>query len=507
MNISRLLFVSFFLYLFSTPVLAQKEGATKQIELRQARKLDFNKLLGKDVQRLLGDVQVEHEGTILWCDSAYLYNDKNSIDAFGNVHIQMNDTLHLYGDKLYYDGNTRIVEIHQNVRLLDKKITLYTDELVYKRNEKIGEYFVWGKVIDSANVLTSKKGFYFRETDEILFRDSVVLVNKEYTLKSDSLQYNTIFKTVDFYGPTSIFGDSSYMYAESGFHNTVTEFTRLEKHAFMQDKANSLQGDSLYYDKIKGVAEAFKNVILTDTVQNVLVFGEYANYRKKEQFAYVVDKALAVLIDKTDSLFIHADTLKVLLDSANKVQTLLAYKRMKFFRNDFQGLSDSMVYQMQDSSIYFYHKPIIWHKKNQFTADEIQMVVQNGEMDSIVFKRNVFLISQDSINISQYNQIKGNSMVGWFVESDLRKLKVLGNSETIYFLYEEDETPIGMTRITSADMLVFLKDNELETITYQKDPKAKLYPPSKITAELLKINGFEWLIDRRPLKKEDIFIW
>jgi len=487
--------------------IAQEEAATKEIQLRKARRGIYDKTLGDNAQRLIGDVEVEHDGSILWCDSAYLYGDRNSMDAFGHVHIQMNDTLHLYGDKLYYDGNTRIAEMHQNVKLIDKKLTLYTDELTYKRNEKIGEYFVWGKVVDSANVLTSKRGFYYTEAKEIIFRDSVVLVNEDYVLNSDTLNYHTQFKTLNFTGPTTIVGDSSYMYAESGFHDTENDFTRLTKHAFMQDKANTLQGDSLYYDKVKGIAEVFENVQMTDTVQHMVVTGGYANYRKKEQFAFVVDSALAILIDEGDSLFIHADTLKILLDSTDKVERLLAYQKMKFFREDFQGMSDSLVYNMKDSTVYFYNEPVLWYKDNQFKADEIQLVTRDGEMDSVLFKKNVFLVSQDTIDPQYYNQIKGNTMVGWFIENDLRKLRVEGNSETVYFLWEEDQTPVGMTRISAKDMLIYMKDNQLETITYEEEPKAKLYPPDQIPPAELKLNGFLWLMDKRPLKKEDIFIW
>ncbi|MDA3905542.1 MAG: hypothetical protein PF484_05640 [Bacteroidales bacterium] len=506
----RLLFILSIIFVISSQGNAQDtiaSKATKKIEIRKARVGIYDKKLGDNAQRLIGDVEVEHEGSILWCDSAYLYGDKNSMDAFGNVHLQMNDTLHLYGDKLYYDGNTRIAEVHKNVKLLDQKLTLYTDKLIYKRNEKIGEYFVWGKVVDGDNVLTSKRGFYYTQDEKMLFQDSVVLVNEEHTLKTDSLFYNTKLKTVDFSGPTTIVGDSSYMYAESGFHNTQNDYTRLKKNAFLQDKANTLRGDMLYYDKVKGIAEAFKNVQITDTVENLVVTGGYANYRKNEKFAYVVDKALAVLIEDGDSLFIHADTLKILLDSADKVEHLLAYHHMKFFRDDFQGMSDSMVYNVKDSTIYFYKEPVIWHKENQFIADEIQLVLHDGELDSVVFTKNVFLTSQDSIDPQYYNQIKGNSMFGWFIENDLRKLIVNGNSETVYFLWEEDRTPVGMTRISATDMLIFLKDNQLETITYKKEPKAKLYPPDQIPADQLTLNGFLWLKDKRPKKKEDVFDW
>jgi lipopolysaccharide export system protein LptA len=499
---------SLFLLFISPTVWAQEKTAVKRIHINRANKLDYNKRLGNDAQRLIGDVEVEHDGSVLWCDSAYLYGgDKNSMDAFGHVHIVMNDTVNLFGDRLFYNGNKRIAEVHQNVKLQDKKLSLYTDSLIYFRNEQRGEYFVWGKVVDTANVLTSKKGIYYTQDKMVFFKDSVVVVNKDYILSTDTLKYNTQAKTLRFRGPTDIIGDSSYMYAEKGFYNTLTDFMRLSQNAFMQDKANTLEGDSLYYDKATGLAEVFDHVRLTDTVQHISVLGNYANYKKKQQKAFVVDRAMAILVDEGDSLFIHADTLKVLLDTANKIERLLAYQHMKLFRDDFQGMSDSLVYQMKDSTVYFYKEPVLWYKENQFKADEIQLVTHLGEMDSVLFNKNVFLASQDTIDPHFYNQIKGNTMVGWFHENDLRKLRVEGNSETVYFLWEEDQTPVGMTRISASDMLIYMKENQLETISYQKKPKAKLYPPDQIPPDQLKLNGFIWLIDKRPLKKEDIFNW
>jgi len=150
--IKKIHITSLFIALILISILgnAQEQNTGKKIEIRQAVRGIYDKSLGENAQRLIGDVVVEHEGSTLWCDSAYLYGDKNSMDAFGHVHLQMNDTLHLYGDKLYYDGNTRIAKVKRKVRLEDKKLTLYTDDLIYNRNTKVGEYFVWGKVVASA---------------------------------------------------------------------------------------------------------------------------------------------------------------------------------------------------------------------------------------------------------------------------------------------------------------------------------------------------------------------
>ena len=56
----------------------------------------LHKTAGSDAVRLLGDVHIRHDSTHFYCDSAYYYEDKNSFDAFQNVHINVNDSIDLY---------------------------------------------------------------------------------------------------------------------------------------------------------------------------------------------------------------------------------------------------------------------------------------------------------------------------------------------------------------------------------------------------------------------------
>jgi lipopolysaccharide assembly outer membrane protein LptD (OstA) len=221
----------FFVILLQNQGWAQKQ--VRQINLLHTDVGRFDNVSGKSAQRLIGHVKAEHDGSILLCDSAYLYSKSNSMDAFGHVHIIINDSLDLFGDRLFYDGNTKIAEVHENVRLVDKKATLYTDELIYDRNTGVGKYYIWGKIVDSTNVLTSKKGYYYSRIETVFFKDSVVVVNPDYVMNSDTLKYETKSEKVYFLGPSTIIGDSSYLYAENGFYDTQRKESRLSQNAFL----------------------------------------------------------------------------------------------------------------------------------------------------------------------------------------------------------------------------------------------------------------------------------
>ena len=119
-------------------------------------------------------------------------DSSNNVKAFSNVHIKDSDTLNLFGDFLNYDGNTKIAEMHKNVKLIDNRATLFTDDLYFDRNTKIANYYNGGKIIDGKNELTSIKGYYHTNEKEFYFKKNVIVKSSDYILNSDTLKYNTI---------------------------------------------------------------------------------------------------------------------------------------------------------------------------------------------------------------------------------------------------------------------------------------------------------------------------
>ena len=241
------------LLMFSSAKLFSQEKT--KVELINANSLEGDDQLGKNVFRLIGNVQFKHDNVLMNCDSAYRYSDENRFDAFGNVHINQGDTVNVYGDLLKYDGNSSMAHIFNNVRMTDKKMTLTTEQLNFNTETNVADYTTGGKIVDSANVLTSKKGTYYSKDKMLFFKDSVVLNNPKYILESDTLKYNTVSKTSFFLGPTTINSkgnDSTFIFCEYGWYNTATEKSYFSRKAFIQSKSQRLRGDSLLYNNNRG---------------------------------------------------------------------------------------------------------------------------------------------------------------------------------------------------------------------------------------------------------------
>jgi lipopolysaccharide export system protein LptA len=476
---------------------------TTLIRLIQADEIKYNKHIMSDIQVLAGQVILEHDSIFLYCDSAYLNEKMNNVEAFGNVHFKASDTLHLFGDHLIYDGNTKIAEIRNNVRLIDRETTLTTEHLFYNRLSRTAQYIAGGKIINKDNELYSDIGYYFSEKKEFLFRKNVILVNPRYIMKSENLKYNTESETAHFLGPTTIESSDTYIYCENGWYDTRNDISQYDRNANIVHGEQSMKGDSLYYDQKLGFGKGFNHVVVTDTVQDIIIKGNYAEYRKPEGYSMVTDSAVAILISESDSLFLHADTLRATFDSTQNIRSLYAYNRCKFYRTDIQGMCDSLYYNFTDSVISLYIEPVLWSEQYQLTADSIQIWIRNKQLSMMILHNTAFIIGRDAED--KYNQIRGINMTGYFTDNELTNITVASNAETIYYVREDDGGLIGINKVFSGNMKIQLSDNKIQKITYIDKPTATLYPENEVKPEDLRLKGFKWLGNRRPSNKFDIF--
>jgi lipopolysaccharide export system protein LptA len=271
-----------------------------------------------DLMRLIGNVRLRHEGVHMQCDSAHRFANANMVHAFGNVHINQGDTLHLYGERLVYNGNTRYAEVRRNVRLTDRETTLTTDFLDFDLANDFGYYPNRGVVINGDNRLESVKGYYYTREKMFFFNDSVVITNPDYVIQSDTLRYNTVTEVAYFLGPTTILGEEVNIYCENGWYDTQTDISQFNENAQIRNNNQVLAADSIFYDNGQGFGRAFLNVEVTDTVERIIIKGDYARFVREREQTMVTDRALLIQMSDNDTLYMHADTLRSWLQLSSR---------------------------------------------------------------------------------------------------------------------------------------------------------------------------------------------
>lgn len=284
----------------------------------------------EEKQIVKGNVKFRQGSMWMFCDSAYYFPERNSLDAFGHVVMQQGDTLFVYADKLFYDGLEKHAILtdgpsQRNVIMKDPKVTLTTDSLDYDLNQEIGWYSTGGKLEDDMNVLTSQYGEYSPATKQAAFKYDVVMVNNKdgFTMYTEELDYNTETHIADINTATRIEGKTDTILTTSGQYNTATDNAVLMArstiiHRDSADNIITLEGDSIIYDKAKRVSKAYMfrselkqrlPMVLTDTARKMTLIGGYGEYDDSLQRAFSTEYPLLMEYSRPDTLFLRADTI------------------------------------------------------------------------------------------------------------------------------------------------------------------------------------------------------
>lgn len=458
-------------------------------------------MLKLNIDRVLGNVHLTHQDIVMYCDSLYNHRDSNYIEAYGNVHVIQNDTLNLWGDFMEYNSLTQLVKVRENVIMQDPQITLTTNFLDYNAASRIGYYFNGGTIKDSVNTLISDIGYYYVPINEMFFKDSVKVYTPQYTMFSDTLKYQTETKIITILGPTTIYGDNRTLYSENGWYNSITGHAELYKNNKISYNTYEGQADTIVVDSITNTAVMHRNIHLYDTVNHMIVEGNYGEVLKDNDYAYVTERALLILVGEGDSLFIHGDTLSMSKDTAG-YNLMKAYYNTKFYSTDLQGRCDSMVFKGADSTVYLYTMPIVWASGNQLTAADINMHLRDNKVDQFHLNNKAMIVNQ--LDSTMYNQIKGRKMIGYVRNNELYQVDVDGSGETLY--YPDDKgILIGLDKTISATIKIFLKEKKVNDIRFYTKVEGTLTPLFMIDPADKFLKDFFWHIDKKPLQKEDIF--
>lgn len=465
-------------------------------------------------QVLNGNVRLRKGGMFMYCDSAYIYETTNSVEAFGNVRMEQGDTLFVNADYLDYDGLTEEAVLYadagKKVRLRNRDVTLTTDIFHYDMANEIGYYDVGGTLTDKQNKLTSLEGEYYPQTKDAYFNFDVHLVSRREKnndvlyINTDSLEYNTATHIAELVSDSEIINSDGTIYTSSGTYNTNSGQADLFKRSTVHTRrGNTLTGDTLFYDRQKQYGKAFGNMVLTDSARQSSLFGNYGFYDEVRDSAFVTGRALAKEYSKGDTLYLHGDTIIMYLDLVDSTKVTNVFHRVRFYRFDLQGLCDSLSMTERDSIMYMYRHPIIWSGERQVFGNQINAHLA----DSTVDWARLPLTGMMAEHIAEdcYNQLSGTDMTLWFADSTVRRMYVEGNVQLIGFPMESDSTYNKYAYVESSFMDSYFNGNKIESIHFWPETTSKITPLYLAKRNSYFLPKFKWYEDIRPVSPEDVF--
>lgn len=503
------IFIVFFLFAFAaSSVHAQKKPvaaasptlSTKVINVLRSESLSFDEEKS-NAKILTGNVECEHEGALLYCDTALIFDSERKMEASGHIVIVKGDSIRVTGDKLYYDGKTRLARLENNVKCVEKDMTLTTNFLTFDVANSIANYYEGGTLINKENTLVSKRGHYYSATKEAAFHIDVVLTNPDYQMRSDTLRYKIPNRTSYFIGPSIIESKTDYIYCENGLYDTENEKAQFSKNALLVTSQQKLRGDSLFYDRKNKTGRAFMNVTLTDTSQKSIIYGDFIEYKEFKAEALVTKKAIYARIMDADTLFIAADTLyHIDLDSVNNF--LNAYHHVRIFKKDLQAISDSASLNTIDSLMQLFKTPVLWSGKTQATSKIIKVDIGKNTVNGFHLDGKAFLIQQaDTIN--KYNQLSGRAIDGVVWQDTIRRIIVTGNAEALYYPKNKEKI-IAQNKTVCSEIYMWFKNDEIERATFKPKTDGIIEPIKSVDIENSRLKGFYWQYEKRPKSRFEL---
>lgn len=475
----------------------------QQIELENADRMSKEK--GSSAILLRDNVRLSQGDMRIFCNAADFNKKENAFNARGNVKVTKGEAMTIFSSTLDYNGETKKGKFRENVRLVDEGDTLYTDYLDFNNADNSGYFYNGGKIVDSSVTLESKTGYYYPDESSYFFKDSVRVRNEDHTLHSDTLKYNLDREKAIVMGPTEIFGDSSYIYCEDGWYDMKNDIAQIMQNALVRRNGQIITGDSLYYDQLKGYGRGYSNVTLWDIEEHLVLKGNFAEFFEDPRRGMMTDSALFIdASDPADSLFLHADTLRMKYDSTQTYATIKAYYKAQVYSKDVQARSDSMTFLEADSVIKFFHDPVVWSDSNQITADSILLYTKDEQLDYVELFGNPMLVAYDGED--RYNQLKGGEMTGFFRNNEIYRLDAMESAQTVYYPYNDNEL-IGINAATCDKMSIFMKNQRVTRVKFFSKPKGVLFPLGQIPASEKFLEEFNWQQAVRPSNKMDIFSW
>ncbi len=498
----RLIHILLLLWLLGCPASA---FAQKTIRLLHSDSLNYDQSRNNAAKILRGNVVFKHDDAILYCDSAYFYESANSLDAYGHVRMLQGDSIFVYGEILFYNGNTRIAELKHHVRMVHQSYTLTqlaADSVTYNRNQGIA-YFTRGGVIkDEVNTLRATRGQYTPNTHQSIFYDNIHLTHPKFILEADTLHYNTSSHIAQLQGPTNIdYEAETHIFSTRGWYNTQTEQSMLlDRSIVTHQTGQTMTGDTIFYDKRNKFGRLFGQMHLTDSAQQKTLYGNYGEMWEKDKRGYATKQAL--LVDWSDSIwtYMHGDTLRTedIPYQDTVTNWVRGYRNVRIYRTDAQAVCDSASWMEADSILRLYYDPVSWQDDMQFSADSVQIYIENGTVARICGQGNAFAVQHEVKDY--YNQCAGKEMTAYIEDDTLRRVDINANAQTIFFPKEDDGSYVGMNVTESNFIKVFFEHKEVDHSVFTSQSKCTLYPMNKIPGGKDRLSAFFWAANERPRK-------
>jgi len=419
------------------------------------------------LQTIAGGAIIKQGTTIFSGDSIVINPNTHVVEAFGNVHINQADSVQTYAQYLKYIGTEKTAYLKKDVKLIDKKGNLFTQDLDYNLGTGIGNYHNGGKVINGKTTITSEDGVYYADTKDIYFKNNVVVVEPKNHITTDSLLYNLQSQKSNFTGDTYIKNKEVDIHTTQGTYDFNTGNALFTSRTTVKDSSNRIYiANNMAIDKKSGIAQLEGNAIVKDSANGFIALANQIFLNNKNNSFLATRKPVLIIKQKNDSIYVAADTIYS--------GYTMVVKNEGFILKKDSVINDSLQIKLNaDSSKISDSSSNIIHVDQNLNKDSAKIIAPIT--DSLKMKKNI--IHNDTIpkpkekiiaSVKDSLKIKGRKIDEETIHKPEEKVAV-HDSATIIPLQADSvsidsvKSKVKDKRIESLDSLKTIKKDTLQT--------------------------------------------
>lgn len=500
------------------------------------------------IARLYQDILLTDQGSRLTTDTLIYYR-REEFGYYQGGGKLVDDSTTLTSKIGYYYPNRDLAYFRDSVKLVHPDFTLYTDTLGYDTKRKVAQFVTRTRIDSKDGEIETTSGTYETQISKVSLFERSVLRDSSFTLTADTLYYtdrddlglalghvviSQEDSSVELRGNYGRFNrqtdeslltrnavviqrmedDTLYMFADTLYSVKDTQFLDRENPSSAQPPAPATDSPAAAGDSLTTGPDS----LASDTLTSDGLLGGEPDLPTAEMVA----DTLAEITLQEDSLSFDSASLApepmamgppTQEEFQRRIDTVVqrvfrGYRGVTFFMNQMQGRADSMIYFYDDSVMFLYQDPVLWSEENQLSGDVIGLWMKNEQADSMQVDGNTFMVSKaDTVG---FNQLKASEMQVKFRDNGLYRLRMLGNSESIYFVEEQPDSsaqakwaPVsyqGMNKALANQMEIYFEDNEVVRIVFLSKPEGTFSPMYEVLFKENRLDGMQWRIDERPEK-------
>ena len=416
-----------------------------------------------------------------------LYNTKTKTVDFLSPTLIKHEVNRIYCEGGFYQVEEGKAVLTKNPQYVGEDLSAEATTIKYDEREGLVELVEDARLLDSLSLMKAEVINYFEESEQLLLIEDVSYQKEDVVVYGDTALYYREEDKYELFGTSNLNDGSFQVFAE----------------------------EKILFNNETGSGVANGHVVLRDTSNNTSIFCDSTRIKNSGDDLVCLGSPFGrpyslMESEDGDSLFMVSDTLlfetvkdSIVTDSVIS-RKMKCFSDVRIYGNSIQAVCDSLDYAELDSIFTLYGDPVAWSDSSQFSSMYMQVQMANDAVDRMILSNKAFVIN--STDLIFFNQMKGRRIDVIFKADTINHLTVNGNVESIYFIQDEEDAYVGMNKMLSANMKMFLSENKVKRLTFFQQPDGSTIPMTQVGSNPEKLSDFNWDLTYRPTSFKTLFM-